>query len=186
MKKVLKTLALCCLFMIIGIVIGSSSKRLLEETFSNNGLKELSREEVVESYSSNFVKVVLDGKVEDCRNFESTIRKEAEHFIKNYEKYPSSDEEFPNAGGENIYKVKYRTIEISAEDMEMYARFRYGESSEGKWITFDSLDNNVSMKKNPETNEEIENLEEQDTELRLLLSELEKSLNEKYGGIMYK
>lgn len=206
MKKSLKTLAICCLFTVIGIVIGSSSKRLLEGTFRytnfsleevkefvdhevgiviNNGLKELSREEVVESYSSNLVKVVLDGKVENCINFEHTIRKEAEYFIKNYEKYPSFEDEYLNHS-ENTYRVKRRTIAISAEDMEMYAVFSYGKSEEGKLIAFDQLDNDVVMKKTPETTAEIEESDKQDVELRSLLLKLEKSLNEEYGGILYE
>lgn len=47
MKKTLKTLALCSLSIVIGIVIGSSSKRLLGGSFSNVNS---SPEKVVENY----------------------------------------------------------------------------------------------------------------------------------------
>lgn len=47
MKKTLKTLMLCCLFTLVGIFIGSSSKSLLKGTFSNVNS---SPESVVENY----------------------------------------------------------------------------------------------------------------------------------------
>lgn len=47
MKKVFKTLLICCLFTLIGVIIGSSSKRIIIGTFSNVNS---SPEEVVENY----------------------------------------------------------------------------------------------------------------------------------------
>lgn len=47
MKKALKTLVICCLSIVIGMVIGSSSKRRLEGTFTSVNS---SPEKVVESY----------------------------------------------------------------------------------------------------------------------------------------
>lgn len=46
-KKSLKTLGLCCLFMTIGIITGSSSKTLLNGMFRNVNS---SPEKVIESY----------------------------------------------------------------------------------------------------------------------------------------
>ncbi|MGL6104559.1 MAG: hypothetical protein ACRC03_00395 [Romboutsia sp.] len=46
MKKVLKTLVICCLLTVIGVFIGSSSKSLLKGMFSNTNS---SPENVIES-----------------------------------------------------------------------------------------------------------------------------------------
>jgi hypothetical protein len=154
----------------------------------NNGLKELSREEFVDPDNSttntNPVKIVLDGKIVDCRNFEPTIRKEVADFIKNRGKYPSSQGYYLNISN-GIYAI-HRRIEISADDMEMYALLEYGETDDGKkWIMFHAMDNDITMKKVPETFEEREEASRQDNELRRLLLDLEKSLNNEYGGMLH-
>lgn len=155
-----------------------------ENRVINNGLKELSREEFVDPLNNNTVKIVLDGKIGDCRNFESTIRKEVAYFIKNRGKYPSSEGYYLNIP-DGIYAI-HRRIEISADDMEMYALLEYGETKDGrKWIMFHGTDNDITMKKIPETLEEWEESDRQDAELRRLLLYLEESLNHEYGGMLY-
>lgn len=56
-KKSLKTLGLCCLFMTIGIIIGSSSKTLLNGMFRNVNS---SPEKVIESYLNAYYEADIE------------------------------------------------------------------------------------------------------------------------------
>lgn len=142
------------------------NEEFMENVVVSNGLKELSREEFITAYSPNAVKVVLDGKIKNIKNFEPTIRKEAEYFIENYEKFSSYE-------AHNIYKAI--KIEILAEDMEMHVLFYYGETEQGNLIRFDGQDNSINIK-----NESHDEYTKKDEELWLLLNDLEKSLINKY------